>query len=168
MHAQADAIVADLAEGPPTLPQKEVEEGRALLKWLAEDHFTFLGYREYDLSCVDGDDVLRAVPGTGLGILRSDQDMSPSFGKLPPAVKAKAREKQLLIITKANSRATVHRNVYLDYVGVKTFDESGEVCGERRFLGLFSSAAYTESLLRIPVLRRQGDPAACSCRLHCR
>ena len=81
---------------------------------------------------------LRAVPGTGLGILRSDQDMSASFGKLPPLVRAKAREKTLLVLTKANSKATVHRPVYLDYVGVKTFDESGEVVGERRFLGLFS------------------------------
>jgi len=153
MHAQAMAIVEELSETPPPLPGTEVDEGRALLAWLAEDHFTFLGYREYELTQVDGDDVLRAVPGTGLGILRSDQDMSRSFGKLPPAVKAKAREKQLLIITKANSRATVHRPVYLDYVGVKTFDEAGEVTGERRFLGLFSSAAYTESLLRIPVLR---------------
>ncbi len=153
MHLQALAIVDELETAPPPLPATEVEEGRALLAWLAENHFTFLGYREYELTEVDGDDVLRAIAGTGLGILRSDQDMSPSFGKLPPAVKAKAREKELLIITKANSRATVHRPVYLDYVGVKTFDDSGEVSGERRFLGLFSSAAYTESLLRIPVLR---------------
>ena len=96
---------------------------------------------------------LRAVPGTGFGILRSDQDMSTSFGKLPPLVRAKAREKTLLVLAKANSKATVHRPVYLDYVGVKTFDENGEVVGERRFLGLFSSAAYTESLTRIPVIR---------------
>ncbi len=79
--------------------------------------------------------------------------MSGSFGKLPPIVRAKAREKTLLVLAKANSKATVHRPVYLDYVGVKTFDESGEVSGERRFLGLFSSAAYTESLTRIPVIR---------------
>jgi glutamate dehydrogenase len=58
-------------------------------------------------------------------------------------------------LTKANSKATVHRDAYLDYVGVKTFDASGEVTGERRFLGLFTSAAYTESVLRIPVLRRK-------------
>ena len=73
--------------------------------------------------------------------------------KLPPLVRAKAREKTLLVLAKANSKATVHRPVYLDYVGVKTFDENGEVVGERRFLGLFSSAAYTESLTRIPVIR---------------
>jgi len=153
MHAQARAIVKDLEENPPPLPDEEVAEGTALLSWLADDHFTFLGYREYRLERDGDDDLLRAVPGTGYGILRADQDMSSTSGKLPPLVKAKAREKTLLVLAKANSKATVHRSVYLDYVGVKTFDESGDVVGERRFLGLFSSAAYTESLTRIPVLR---------------
>ena len=157
MRDQARRIVADLEQSPPPLTATEVDESKALLAWLADDHFTFIGYREYQLETADGDDVLRAVPGTGLGVLRSDQDMSPSFGKLPPAVRAKAREKTLLIITKANSRSTVHRPAYLDYVGVKTFDESGEVSGERRFLGLFSSAAYTESVTRIPVLREKAS-----------
>ena len=156
MHQQACQIVDDLAQNPPPLPEEEVEEARALLDWLADDHFTFLGYREYRLEEVEDDPedmALRAVPGTGYGILRADQDMSPSFGKLPPLVRAKAREKTLLVLAKANSKATVHRPVYLDYVGVKTFDENGEVNGERRFLGLFSSAAYTESITRIPVIR---------------
>ena len=81
--------------------------------------------------------------------------MSESFGRLPDPVKAKAREKTLLVLAKANSRATVHRPAYLDYVGVKTFGADGEVTGERRFLGLFSSAAYTESLLRIPLVREK-------------
>ncbi len=153
MNEQAQLIVTDLETDPPLLPQPEIEEGKALLSWLADDHFTFLGYREYRLQIVEGEDVLRALPGTGLGILRSDQDMSPSFGRLPVAVRAKARHKQLMIITKANSRSTVHRPAYLDYIGIKSFDESGEVTGERRFLGLFSSAAYTESLTRIPMLR---------------
>src|SRR5262249_31361029 len=84
MRGQAMAVEKGLADDPPPLPGKEIDEGRALLQWLADDHFTFLGYREYELSEVDDDDVLRAIPGTGLGILRSDQDLSPSFGKLPP------------------------------------------------------------------------------------
>ena len=66
-----------------------------------------------------------------------------------------AREHTLLVLAKANSRATVHRPAYLDYVGVKTFDENGEVTGERRFLGLFSSAAYTESVWHVPLLREK-------------
>jgi glutamate dehydrogenase len=156
MHAQAQEIIEDLTNNPPPLPAEEVEEGKALLRWLADAHFTFLGYREYRLESIgegSEDVALRAVPGTGFGILRSDQDMSPSFAKLPPLVREKARDKTLLVLAKANSKATVHRPVYLDYVGVKTFDDNGEVVGERRFLGLFSSAAYTESLTRIPVIR---------------
>ncbi|MEP7091137.1 MAG: NAD-glutamate dehydrogenase, partial [Nocardioidaceae bacterium] len=156
MHAQALAIIEDLGRSVPPLPAEEVTEGQALLQWLSDTHFTFLGYREYRLEdAAEGspDVYLRAVPGTGLGILRSDQDMTAGFGKLPPLVRDRAREKTLLVLAKANSKSTVHRSVYLDYVGVKTFDEHGEVVGERRFLGLFSSAAYTESLTRIPVIR---------------
>jgi glutamate dehydrogenase len=158
MQGQARAIVQELEEDPPPLSEEEIAEGREFMTWLSDDHFTFLGYREYRLETVgDADDewALRALPGTGLGILRADQDMSGSFGKLPPLVRSKAREKTLLVLAKANSRATVHRPVYLDYVGVKTFDAQGEVVGERRFLGLFSSAAYTESVNRIPLLREK-------------
>ncbi|MFF3873191.1 NAD-glutamate dehydrogenase [Streptomyces sp. NPDC001978] len=147
---------------PADLPRPEVEEARELLRWLGADHFTFLGYREYELR---GDDSLAAVPGTGLGILRSDphhaadesHPVSPSFERLPADARAKAREHKLLVLTKANSRSTVHRPSYLDYVGVKKFDKDGSVVGERRFLGLFSSAAYTESVRRVPVIRRKVD-----------
>ncbi|MFF8264033.1 NAD-glutamate dehydrogenase [Streptomyces virginiae] len=156
--------IAEGLPGEPTAPdlrEYELEEARELLRWLADDHFTFLGYREYNL--VDGDS-LSAVPGTGLGILRSDphhsgkddgHPVSPSFNRLPADARAKAREHRLLVLTKANSRSTVHRPSYLDYVGVKKFDADGNVIGERRFLGLFSSAAYTESVRRVPVIRRK-------------
>ncbi|MFB7594761.1 NAD-glutamate dehydrogenase [Streptomyces sp. NPDC056160] len=145
---------------PADLPGPQVEEARELLRWLSSDHFTFLGYREYQLR---DDDTLAAVPGTGLGILRSDPQhagedahpVSPSFERLPADARAKAREHKLLVLTKANSRATVHRPSYLDYIGVKKFNDKGEVVGERRFLGLFSSAAYTESVRRVPVVRRK-------------
>ncbi|HEX6196055.1 MAG TPA: NAD-glutamate dehydrogenase [Jiangellaceae bacterium] len=155
MKLRALEIADELTKAELPVSDEEVEDADALLRWLADDHFTFLGYREYILDVVDGDDALRAVTGTGLGILRADQDVSGAFAKLPPEVRAKAREKRLLVLTKANSKATVHRDTYLDYVGVKTFDESGEVTGERRFLGLFTSSAYNESVLRIPILKNK-------------
>ncbi|MFI2758324.1 NAD-glutamate dehydrogenase [Streptomyces echinatus] len=156
----ADGLESEPA--PEDLPRPEVEEARELLRWLSADHFTFLGYREYQLR---EDDTLAAVPGTGLGILRSDphhaedeqHPVSPSFERLPADARAKAREHKLLVLTKANSRATVHRPSYLDYIGVKKFDADGNVVGERRFLGLFSSAAYTDSVRRVPVVRRKVD-----------
>ena len=85
MRAQALEIVEELTTSPPPLDTLEVERGRAFLEWLADDHFTFLGYREYHLEREGDDEILRAVPGTGLGILRADQDQSKAFAKLPDA-----------------------------------------------------------------------------------
>jgi glutamate dehydrogenase len=153
MRQVALGISDELAAEPPPLPEAEVGEAWELLRWLADDHFTFLGYREYALEQNHGDVRLNAVPGTGLGILRSDQQRSTAFDKLSAAVRAKAKDRRLLVLTKANARSTVHRMAYLDYIGIKKFDERGEVVGERRILGLFTSSAYTESVARIPVLR---------------
>jgi len=150
MRDQLDAVITGLDKHPPPLPDAEIEESAAFLRWLAEDHFTFLGFREYRLERRGKEEILIAVPGTGYGILRADPVGS---GALPEMAATKAREKKLLVLAKANSRATVHRSVHLDYVGVKRFDGSGDVIGERRFLGLFSSAAYAESVTRIPLAR---------------
>jgi glutamate dehydrogenase len=157
-RALALQLADDIAAEPPVgLTGLEVDEAGELLRWLADDHFTFLGSREYVLTVdeSDGEDRLRALPGSGLGILRTDQPQGEDVGRLPREISERARQRQLLVVTKANSRSTVHRPAYLDYVGVKTFDDRGEVTGERRFLGLFTSAAYNESIQRIPVLRRK-------------
>ncbi|MFC4531643.1 NAD-glutamate dehydrogenase [Sphaerisporangium dianthi] len=155
MRALALSIAADLESAPPALPRGDVADSVELLRWLADGHFNFLGYREYRLEQAPDGDGLRAFPGTGLGILRADKAGSASFAAMSPELRAKAREKQLLVVTKANSRATVHRPAYLDYIGVKVFSPEGEVVGERRFLGLFSHVAYSESIAHIPVLRRR-------------
>ncbi len=147
-------IVEELRGSAPPLPADELAQGEAFLRWLGDNHFTFLGYREYDLDREGEAEVLHAVPGTGYGILRFDPPPG-SARALPPAAAAKAREQSLLVLAKASSRATVHRPVHLDYVGIKKFDEAGEVCGERRFLGLYSSGAYAESVTRVPLLREK-------------
>ncbi|MEV0727221.1 NAD-glutamate dehydrogenase [Polymorphospora sp. NPDC050346] len=151
------------------VPEKDITDSVELLRWMAYEHFTFLGYREYRLAGAtgrpDGENrTLEAVPGTGLGILRQDPVGQPvgagqhaprALASMTPEAADKVLEKRLLIITKANSRATVHRSAYLDYIGFKTFDEHGEVVGEKRFLGLFSSAAYRASVRDLPVVRRK-------------
>jgi glutamate dehydrogenase len=164
MRAAALAIADELATaqlgGPrPPVPEKDITDSVALLRWLADDHFTFLGYREYEL--VDREDppgrvtLLKAKPGTGLGILRNDQPTPRVLSTMNPEAYAKVLEKRLLIITKANSRSTVHRRSYLDYIGLKTFDADGTVVGERRFIGLFASSAYRDSVRDLPVVRRK-------------
>ncbi|MEV5408030.1 NAD-glutamate dehydrogenase [Thermopolyspora sp. NPDC052614] len=159
MRALAVRTADELRRDPPPVPggARVIEETEELLRWLADDHFTFLGYREYRLERGEDGDTLKALTGTGLGILRADRPGSESFAAMPPELRAKAREKRLLIITKANSKATVHRPAYLDYIGVKLFGPDGEVVGERRFLGLLTHVAYSESIARIPVLRTKLD-----------
>src|SRR5664280_314321 len=173
MRQAALDVAGSLGEPVPT-PAAERDEARALLEWMADDHFTFLGYREYNLlvetgaaarigadgvdpeTGADGADMLRSIPGTGLGILRhAGEPVSTSFAKLPAEVRTKARDASLLNLTKSNAYSTVHRPTHLDYVGVKRFDAAGNVVGERRFLGLWSAAAYNMRPEEIPVLRRK-------------
>jgi len=156
MLCQAVAVSDNLRRCPPVgIDPAERDESIAFIEWLTRDNFTFVGYREYDLLEVDGADTLRPVPGTGLGVLREivAENPSESFAILPLAVRGKAREKTVLVLSKANSRSSVHRPAYLDYVGVKKFDAEGNVVGERRFLGLFTTRAYSERISEIPVLR---------------
>jgi glutamate dehydrogenase len=157
MTEQARELAARLDDPPPPVSDAERREANALLEWLADDHFVFLGYREYELADVEGQEVLRALPGTGLGILREERRPPTSipFRSLSERIRELARAPRLLILTKANARATVHRSSYLDYVGVKRFDAAGNVVGERRFLGLYTSAAYKARPSQIPLLRHK-------------
>ncbi|UFU03278.1 NAD-glutamate dehydrogenase [Ruania suaedae] len=153
MRLRCEEIARELQAGAPaTVDPAEVEPTENFLTWLARDHFTFLGYREYRLETVDGEDALQPIEGTGLGILRDAPEGPGIYARLRPEAQAGARTPRLLTITKANSRATVHRPVYLDYIGVRTFDPDGNVTGERRFLGMFTSAAYAESVQRLPIV----------------
>ena len=127
----------------------ETAEAAEFLRWMADNRFTFLGYREYDLVAKDGRDFLVPRADTGLGVLR-DADAEPT--PLTAAASNAARDTRVLVLTKANSRATVHRNVYLDYVGVKQFNADGSVAGEARFLGLFTSSAYVQPVQEVPVV----------------
>jgi glutamate dehydrogenase len=142
---------------PDGLIPEIVDEDKAFLTWLIDRHFIFLGYRNYDLVQESSEDVLRVVPSSGLGILRATGEIkiSKSFAAVTPETRRLARTPNLLILTKANSRSTVHRQGYLDYIGIKRLDAKGRVVGEQRFLGLFTSTAYASHPKDIPLLRRK-------------
>ena len=129
------------------------QEGIEFLLWLEDRHFTFLGARDYDIQR-DGDAVsLIARPESGLGILRGAPQTAAS--RLPPEAVALLESDELVLITKAMTRATVHRPAWLDYIAVKRFDEAGKVVGEARFLGLYTSTAYAAAVADIPQVRRR-------------
>jgi glutamate dehydrogenase len=151
MRERAVELAAELAQSPPGIDPHELAESRAFLRWLSQDQFTFLGYREYKLTIEEEGGELSAVPGSGLGILRGAA-ARPRKALDDRALKL-ALEPHPLVLTNANSRATVHRPSYLDYVGVKRFGDAGQVIGERRFLGLYTTTAYKSSPTDIPLLR---------------
>lgn len=149
-HEIADSLAAVV--GAEEIP--DLDAAVELLHWLDDGNFTFLGYREYDLITENGEDVLRIQTESGLGLMRNAIPARDTQ-HLTKRGRAMARDKRALVITKANSRSTVHRSVYLDYVGVKRFDAQGNVNGERRFIGLFASSVYTSSVRSVPVVREK-------------
>src|SRR3569833_478804 len=159
MRARIAEIVAALEAQSLPIPSEDQQEAVSFLRWVGDDHFTFIGFRAYDLVAEGGQDTLRQVPGSGLGFLRDGDTASAaqSFAHIPPPLKAQAREPTLLIITKSTAVSSVHRPVHLDYLGIKRYNDAGEVIGEWRFLGLYSSLAYSARPSEIPMLRKKVD-----------
>jgi glutamate dehydrogenase len=153
MRGRLEEAIAELDIAPPPLSREEIDEGRAFLKWADNHHFTFLGFEEMDLVATGGELQLVVREGSPLGVLRDDRGVSSAFAQLTPEMRRVALEPELLIITKSNTRSRVHRPSHMDYIGIKRFDGDGKVVGERRFLGLYTSAAYNRVPRDIPLLR---------------
>jgi glutamate dehydrogenase len=145
--------VAELETATLPVPAEEVEEAKAFLRWLDEGHFIFLGHRRYAFETRNGADYLRPETETGLGISRDLWDSERYQRPLSAVDSEYARRKDLVILTKANRHSLIHRPVRLDRIGIKRYDSAGNLIGEDRFLGLFTSAAYQRSVRDIPMLR---------------
>ena len=68
-------IADELGRSPAAVPAEERQAAKELLDWMVDDHFTFLGYREYELVAdAEGREVLRGrARARGLGVLRDDK-----------------------------------------------------------------------------------------------
>jgi glutamate dehydrogenase len=168
-HATMKAKMAQAAEGlaglkaTPERSADDIKEARDFLGWLAQDHFTFLGARDYTYARGRRGELAAEEPivdaASGLGILRNPERNVLARGAEPtvlsPAVRAFLNEPTPLIVAKASFLSRVHRRSHADYVGVKRFDAKGEVVGETRFVGLYTSSAYTKGAADVPLIRRK-------------
>src|SRR4051795_4243121 len=141
--------------GAVAYPDDEVDETTAFLDWLLQDHFIFLGYREYKIA----DGQISITPGSGLGLL-ADEDESTyakpvALASLPADVRERATTGDLMIVSKTNRLSPVHKQVRMDYVGVRRVTADGEIVGEARMLGLFTTKAYAEPASQTPLLHRK-------------
>ncbi|MGY1685139.1 NAD-glutamate dehydrogenase [Geodermatophilus sp. SYSU D00867] len=135
LEERGSADTADPADDPA--------EAAALLRWLADGNFVFLGAREVEVGTA-----VRAVPGTGLGVLRSDTGtaLPEAAGPLGPA---------LLTVTKADIRSTVHRRAWLDLVAVTEPADGDRPARQHRLVGLLPSAAAAANVRDVPLVRRR-------------
>ena len=159
MLGELDDAIATLESGPPMIDAAEMAEAKAFLAWMKDDNFTLLGYREFDLRDHGREALFAPVKDSGKGLLRDPRvhvlGTPRRLTDLPPEIRHFLKQPALLHITKTSVRSTVHRAVHMDYVGVKSLDAKGRAIGEHRFIGLFTSTAYSMSPSSIPVLRRK-------------
>ena len=158
MLAGIGAVIADLKANPPPIPVDEIAEAIQFLEWMIANNFTVLGVRDYALTGNESDyeprdDGLGILRGPGANILRQGDRLVATT----PEVMEFLREPKVLFVAKANVRSKVHRRVYMDYVGVKRFSPEGQLIGEFRIVGLFTSTAYTRQARTIPYLRKKVD-----------
>ncbi|MEQ9125257.1 MAG: NAD-glutamate dehydrogenase, partial [Alphaproteobacteria bacterium] len=160
MRKRVAAAIEDLAHRPPpSVDGEDVRDAADFLAWLDDDHFTFLGYREYRFEG-EGDALeIRPLGETGLGLLREDlpsaRTIMSGIDALPASAHTGQRLTDVLTVMKSATRSPVHRPTQMDYVSARIYDETGKVVGQRRFGGLSTSTVYTTSPSRTPILRRK-------------
>ena len=92
MRQQARGIIAELELAPPsTVDPTTVQPVVDFIRWLDDHHFTYLGYRSYDLVEEEDAAYLRSVPGSGLGILRDERGAPATLSPLRPEAAATAQ-----------------------------------------------------------------------------
>ncbi|RAX43506.1 NAD-glutamate dehydrogenase [Rhizobium tropici] len=158
MLSRLDTVISELSTYEAAGRRKnDRDEALAFLAWLRDGNFTFLGMREYVYSGKGANAKVERDRGTGLGILSNPDVRVLRQGKdavtTTPEILAFLDGPDFLIVTKANVKSIVHRRAYMDYVGVKRFDADGNVTGELRIVGLFTSTAYTSAAAEVPLLR---------------
>ncbi|WP_111745977.1 NAD-glutamate dehydrogenase [Salinisphaera orenii] len=151
-------VAADLETPPANVDAENCIETAAFLRWLVDDHFTLLGYRQRELrQNADGENAMVDVPNASFGLLREDRPGLDDNGYVasPALMDRYTGSKRTLVVSKANTRSWIHHNDVMDVIAVKRINADGETIGAHRFLGLFSNEAYSVSPREIPTLRHK-------------
>ncbi|MES2860445.1 MAG: NAD-glutamate dehydrogenase domain-containing protein, partial [Pseudomonadota bacterium] len=163
MSALMARSVAHLEACPGGIDAAVVAENLEFLRWLNDDHFVFLGARDYDYPRTPDGGYAAEAPldqsAEGVGVLR-DPERTVLRRTSEPAVLTAQMKRQMdlsepVTVAKANLRSRVHRRAYMDYVGVKRYGEDGRPSGETRFVGLFTAEAYDRAASQVPLIRRK-------------
>ncbi|MEM9054749.1 MAG: NAD-glutamate dehydrogenase domain-containing protein, partial [Pseudomonadota bacterium] len=147
----------------PHIIDHQRDEAIAFLEWLGQEHFVFLGVRDYTFHRDEEGNLLPDEPdmveGSNLGLMRDENRNILNRGAEPLVINRDIgeflSEPEPLILAKATIQSRVHRRVICDYIGVKSFDVEGRLIGETRFLGLYTAEAYNQSVTKVPLIRKR-------------
>jgi glutamate dehydrogenase len=135
---------------------EDYAEGLAFLEWIKNDHFIFMGYTELDGKKAKSKNSLTINKSSTLGLLKLDNAfLSTNFHDFAQRLGSSTDKHPLLTIAKSDHFSPVHRASRMDIIGALEYNDDGEVIGEKRFLGLYTSAAYHKTPDSIPFLRRK-------------
>lgn len=146
MEERANSVIAGI-ENSSHFSTEDKQNAANFLRWLADDHFTYLGYSH---SSVAGG-IATTTAGASLGVSRQEKDASASANYLSQGI----ADSPVILVTKSSNRATVHRPSFMDYIGVREVDANGQIIGEHRFVGLFTASAYNDTAQSIPLLSKK-------------
>jgi len=160
----AESVAQAMASKHQESANESTEETRAFLRWLEDNNFTYLGYRDIDLVQEGGKlTSIKVLSDSGLGVLRETEvrmfgGLRDMGAKHSTTLQRYVRQHHLLVVTKTNAIARVHRTVPMDAIFIRRFNKEGDIIGERLFVGLFTSQSYSQNPREIPFLRRKiGD-----------
>ncbi|MBT1449689.1 NAD-glutamate dehydrogenase [Glaciecola sp. XM2] len=135
---------------------EETLQAKTFLNWLNDHNFTLMGYRYYDVKAIEGDHLWVSDNDSSLGLMKNSiSDKERLLSQMPASARDEALSSNPLMLTKTNTHSRVHRPAYMDYIGIKVFDDKGAVCGEHRFLGLYSASFYNSSATDLPMLKEK-------------
>ncbi len=158
MKNKLEEVIARLKKLPQSLKNDKNRECQDFLQWISGNHFTLLGYTYYALKTEKNDLKLQPEHKKSLG-LKTKASWKPRpyrLGELPDGARRLIlNSENLLVLTKLSAVSRVHRPAHIDYIGIKRVDADGNIIGEDRFIGLYTSAAYNLNPMSIPVLRHK-------------
>jgi glutamate dehydrogenase len=146
MRQEIQKVISTI-EDAPYFSDQDKQIAADFLRWLDNGHFTFLGYSYSKVN----NGVAKTNVAANLGISRNEKDSAASANYLTQGTS----DSPIILVTKSSNRSTVHRSTFMDYVGVREVDSTGQIIGEHRILGLLTGTAYTDTATSIPLLAKK-------------
>lgn len=151
------AAADELNDLPCDKSKKEIKEAQDFLKWLSNDHFTFMASDVFLVEKKGKKIYLQRDENEDLGSFRFHKahKNSHDLEGLSAEIQDFILKPDIVNFFKSGTRSRVHRPAYPDYIVVKRFNKNGEVIGGVRFMGLYTSIVYIESPDNIPIVRQK-------------